>query len=256
MDQWLCDNLVCPRDHKKLEESDSKLICPNGHAYPVVDGIPIMLLDEVMPTQWNTTSTLERVAAYQAGQQSDLPDLLSSQPDDGKENAIDPHVQDIVAATCGYLYVPLVGKLNQYPIPELRLPTGTGEMFLDVGCNWGRWCIAAARKGYSPVGVDPAIEAIIAARKVSHQLGVSARYVVADARYLPFAPDTFDTVFSYSVLQHFSKENAKLSLAEVSRVLKKGGTSFIQMPNIYGIRLREDFERPKILTCATGLPPS
>ncbi|MEJ5310878.1 MAG: methyltransferase domain-containing protein [Anaerolineae bacterium] len=231
MDQWLRDNLVCPRDHKSLEETGSSLICPDGHKYPVIDGIPVMLLDEVIPTQWNTTSTLNRVAAYQAGQPSDLPDLLSRQSD-----GIDPHVQDIVSATCGNLYGPLVNRLSRYPIPELRLPQSSGEMFLDIGCNWGRWCVAAARKGYNPVGIDPAIEAIIAARKVSRQLGVQGRYAVADARYLPFAPHTFDTAFSYSVLQHFSKENARLALAEVSRVLKQDGLSLIQMPNAYGVR--------------------
>jgi hypothetical protein len=36
---------------------------------------------------------------------------------------------------------------------------------------------------------------------------------------------------SYSVLQHFSKENMILSLAEIQRVLRRGGRSLIQMPN-------------------------
>ena len=30
----------------------------------------------------------------------------------------------------------------EYPIPELRLPPGDGRSFLEVGCNWGRWCVA------------------------------------------------------------------------------------------------------------------
>ncbi len=38
------------------------------------------------------------------------------------------------------------------------------------------------------------------------------------------------------MLQHFSKENAKLSIAEAGRVLKSEGTCLIQLPNIYGIR--------------------
>ena len=250
MDRWLRDSLACPRDHQKLQENDSSLICPNGHMYPIVDSIPVMLLDEVMPTQWNTTATLKKVSAYAAGQPSDLPDLLSRRPGGNSENYIDPHVQNIVASTCGMLYIPLKGKLKRYPIPELRLPRASGEMFLDIGCNWGRWCIAASRKGYTPVGVDPSIDAIIAARNVNHQLGASVKYVVADARYLPFSRHTFDTAFSYSVLQHFSKENAKLALNEISRVLKKGGTSFIQMPNIYGLRslyhqIKRRFRRAK-----------
>ena len=36
--------LVCPRDHLPLEQKGSFLVCPGGHDYPVVDGVPILLL--------------------------------------------------------------------------------------------------------------------------------------------------------------------------------------------------------------------
>ena len=61
----------------------------------------------------------------------------------------------LVAATNGFMYLHLLGKLSEYPIPDLRLPEGNGTPLLDVGCNWGRWSIAAARKGYAATGVDP-----------------------------------------------------------------------------------------------------
>jgi SAM-dependent methyltransferase len=67
-------------------------------------------------------------------------------------------------------------------------------------------------------------------------MNVEADFLVGDARFLPFADSAFDTVFCYSVLQHFSKENARMSLDEVARVLKKNGVTLIQMPNKYGIR--------------------
>ena len=50
-----------------------------------------------------------------------------------------------------------------------------------------------------------------------------ARYVVADARRLPFADDTFDVVFSYGVLQHFSKSDVATSVDEIARVVKRSG---------------------------------
>lgn len=239
MDHWLEEHLVCPRDHQKLEQHNEQLTCASGHVYPIVDGIPIMLLDEVVPTQWNTTATLERVAELRASQPSppeDAPRLWEPQQVPDSPNEVHPHVQNIIVATGGNLYVSLTGKLPRYPIPFLRLPRAKGEMFLEIGCNWGRWCVAAARRGYSPVGIDPALEAVIAAREVCRQLKAPALFVVADGRYLPFAPGSFDVVFSYSVLQHFSKENARLTLSEVARVLKTRGVSFIQMPNIYGVR--------------------
>jgi SAM-dependent methyltransferase len=86
------------------------------------------------------------------------------------------------------------------------------------------------------VGIDPSLGAILTARRVSRSLGVSVHFVVADARYLPFPPNHFDQVFSYSVLQHFSLEDCKQSVIEIGRVLKAKGNSIIQMPTKLGIR--------------------
>ena len=60
--------------------------------------------------------------------------------------------------------------------------------------------------------------------------------MVADGRSLPFPNESFDTVFSYSVLQHFSKENVHRTLREIRRVLRVSGEAVIQMPNKFGIR--------------------
>ena len=68
---------------------------------------------------------------------------------------IDPFVQEVIGATCGRLYEHLIADLPEYPIPELRLPPGEGRSFLEVGSNWGRWCVAAARRGYAADGDRP-----------------------------------------------------------------------------------------------------
>jgi SAM-dependent methyltransferase len=134
------------------------------------------------------------------------------------------------------MYESLIGNLSTYPIPDISLPHGRGEFLLDVGCNWGRWTIAAAKRGYRAVGMDPNPEAVLAARRVARQLGVEALFVVGDARYLPFQADTFDVVYSYSVLQHLPKSEAKAGIAAAGRVLKKGGLCKIEMPNAVGLR--------------------
>ncbi len=162
-------------------------------------------------------------------------------------------VQDVIAATCGNLYRHLVGNITTLPIPDIRLPPGDGKLFLEVGCNWGRWCVSAARRGYAVVGVDPSLDAIRAARSIADRLGVEATYLVADGRRLPFRDATFDVVFSYSVFQHFSKRDALASLAELGRVLKPSGLSLVQMANAWGARslwnqLRERrFREPRSL---------
>jgi SAM-dependent methyltransferase/uncharacterized protein YbaR (Trm112 family) len=226
VDRALLRLLVCPRDHKVLKEQDRHLLCPNGHRYPIAEGIPILLLAENAQTHIEGTRSLQVGASGEA-----TPAPLLSPPGE-----IDPFVQHIIAATNGMLYIRLVGKLTDYPIPHLRLPPGDGKRFLEIGCNWGRWCVAAARMGYRPVGIDPSLKGIRAARHVAQQLGIEAHYVVADGRNLPFASGTFDQVFSYSVLQHLSRENARLTLQEVARALHSGGGFLVQMPNCFGIR--------------------
>jgi 2-polyprenyl-3-methyl-5-hydroxy-6-metoxy-1,4-benzoquinol methylase/uncharacterized protein YbaR (Trm112 family) len=227
LDSGLLQLLVCPRDHQVLQEEDQHLLCPSGHRYPIVEGIPILLLSETRQTHVEGTRSLQVGAA---GGSASTP--LQSPP----PGVIDPFVQNVIAATNGLLYIQLVGNLTDYPIPYLRLPRGNGKRFLEIGCNWGRWCVAAARMGYRPVGIDPSLKGIRAARHVAQQLGVNANYVVADGRYLPFASGTFDQIFSYSVLQHLSKENARLTLREVARALHPEGGFLVQMPNCFGIR--------------------
>lgn len=169
--------------------------------------------------------------------------LVAPDESDGTER-IHPLVQRWVAASNGILYVPLVGKLTRYPIPDIRLPRGGGASLLDIGASWGRWSISAALKGYTVTSLDPDIYALRAAKKVARQHGVEIDPVCADARFLPFSDDSFDCVFSYSVLQHLPKADVLTTLSEVRRVLKPGGYCLIQMPNKIGIRsLQHQFRR-------------
>ena len=185
-----------------------------------------MLLDDAEQTHPYATASLN------TAQVSEKPETIKAV----LGSTIDPFVQDEIARTNGIMFQSVIGKLQQYPIPQLRLPHGQGQSLLDIGCNWGRWCIAAGRAGYCPVGIDPSLEAVLAARRVASQLGVQARFVVGDARYLPFRDELFDVVFSYSVLQHFAKLNVVTTLDEIRRVLQNSGTSCIQMLNSLGLR--------------------
>lgn len=240
MNDWLRSHLVCPRDKQKLEFSENQLICPQKHIYPVYDDIPVMLVDEAEVTHDYINRTLEKIA--HAKEEAASTEKGGARNGAGK-NEIDEYVQGEVPYTSGTMYFSVQHKLTRYPIPFTRLAPGNGERLLDIGCNWGRWSIAAAQKGYQPIGIDPSLDAVLAARRVSRQLGVETNFVVGDARFLPFSDDAFDTVFSYGVFQHFSKENVRISLDEVVRVLKPSGKTLIQMPNKYGIRQYQQHRR-------------
>jgi len=237
----MLDVLACPRDRQSLRQEADDLVCDLGHRYAVIEGIPILLVSDAEQTH------IEGTRALLVAQTKDLSSLrqINVGP-----NEIDPFVMNVIGATNGSLYQHLVGKLTEYPIPRLRLPSGGNKLFLEVGCNWGRWCLAAATAGYRPVGVDPSLKAIRAANRVARQLGVEATYVVGDSRFLPFRDEIFDQVFSYSVLQHLSKANARDSLVQIRRVLQAGGSALIQVPNVFGMRclyhqIRRRFREPK-----------
>jgi SAM-dependent methyltransferase/uncharacterized protein YbaR (Trm112 family) len=244
MNPWLLNILACPRHHTRLAVQSSTLACPSGCTFPVADDVPILLLDEAQETMGVANlSLLEgREGSPDGGLYVKTLGLTEEQKQGILElaahpkNDIDPVVSYLVSATNGIAYKNLVGNLQEYPIPQLRLPPSNGKIFLDIGCSWGRWCIAAARKGYKVVGVDPSLGAIMAAKRVARQLGVEAEFIVGDARFLPFANSTIDTAFSYSVIQHFSRDDAALVIADIGRVLKENGISLVQMPSKFGLR--------------------
>jgi SAM-dependent methyltransferase/uncharacterized protein YbaR (Trm112 family) len=235
LDVELERSLACPLDGEPVRREGDELVCPAGHAYAVIEGIPVMLVPGAERIHGYLDESLEAVERVRRGEPLGWEAELSAMTDAPAER-VDPWVQDEIVRTCGGLYVGLHNRLPRYPIPRLRLPAGHGRRLLDVGCNWGRWTIAAARAGYDAVGIDPSLRSLLAARGVCRQLGVEARFVVGDARRLPFAKDAFDVGFSYSVFQHFPREGLEESLGELARVVRPDGFCDVQMANRFGLR--------------------
>jgi SAM-dependent methyltransferase len=221
--------LACPNDKKPLALDAGLLRCPNHHEYPLVGGIPVLLNRDLADSHPYFDES--RRASETAGN-GQTPASASPGADE-----VDPFVQQEIVKTNGILYKGVLGGLRRYPIPEIPLPHTTERLrLLDIGCNWGRWSIAASTRGYQAIGIDPGIAGVQAAYRVSATLGQSPGFVVGDGRSLPFPDRTFDVVFSYSVLQHFSKEDAKASIREAARVTKPGGRVLIQLANLFGVR--------------------
>src|SRR5205823_2008165 len=78
---------------------------------------------------------------------------------------VDPVISYLIGATCGRGYADSIGKISIYPIPDIPIEHGAGELLLDIGSNWGRWSVSAARKDWRVVGIDPLLGAIMAARR-------------------------------------------------------------------------------------------
>ena len=200
MDAWLLSQFACPRHKTPLQEtSDDRLACREGCSFPVVDGIPVLLLEEAAQTPWVADASIQQAEKPEAHAPWFTGSLGVSEPD---RLSIRERARTIEGID---------------PIPELRLPCGDGEVLVAIGCNWGRWCIAAARKGYRPIGVDPSLGAVMAGRRLARQLSVVCSFVVADGRYLPFRSGCADRVFSYSMLQHLEESSVLEVLKHVPR---------------------------------------
>ncbi len=146
-------------------------------------------------------------------------------------------VQQQISATNGIHYAESIGRLDQYPIPEIPIGEAhTNALMLDIGCGWGRWLTAAAKKKYIPIGCDLRLEFCETARIVLNDHALNGYTVVADLKELPFKDNVFDVVWSYSVIQHTHKDRLLSCVGHIYRILKNTGYCFLEFPNKLGLR--------------------
>lgn len=98
---------------------------------------------------------------------------------------------------------------------------GMRPQLLDVGCGSG----ALARE-LTALGPVTAIDCSVEAVELSRRRGL-ARLCVAKAEALPFKPGRFDAVTAADLIEH---TDDRLTLSEVTRVLKPGGLALVHVP--------------------------
>ncbi len=96
-----------------------------------------------------------------------------------------------------------------------------GQDVLDLGCAGGFMAEALSESGARVTGIDPAKEAVEAARDHARAKGRDISYDVGVGECLPYENEAFDIVVCVDVLEHVS--DLVTVLAEVARVLKPGG---------------------------------
>jgi len=92
---------------------------------------------------------------------------------------------------------------------------------LDLGCGGGFMAEAIAAKGARVTGLDPAGEALAAARRHAEEQGLAIDYREGKGEALPFADASFDIVVSCDALEHV--EDLSRVLDEVARVVRPDG---------------------------------
>ncbi|MEO1677763.1 MAG: bifunctional 2-polyprenyl-6-hydroxyphenol methylase/3-demethylubiquinol 3-O-methyltransferase UbiG [Pseudomonadota bacterium] len=92
---------------------------------------------------------------------------------------------------------------------------------LDLGCAGGFMAEAISDLGARVEGIDPAADAIAAARTHADETGRHIGYQVGVGESLPYSNGAFDAVVCVDVLEHVA--DLDRVLAEVARVLRPGG---------------------------------
>ena len=153
---------------------------------------------------------------------------------------------------CGFVYTnPLiVTEINTYNDPgdyfsscnmepeilfsfilDLIEKSTTRGKILDIGCGKGEFLSIAKKRGWEAYGLEPSANF---ARFASEEYGLN---INSNPLEKAKDPDScFDAVVLNMVLEHIS--NPREFLAEVKRILRKGGLLFIEVPNMDSLMLK------------------
>lgn len=114
---------------------------------------------------------------------------------------------------------PQASELNFLKKTALTKQDLEGKLVLDVGCGMGRFAEVATRWGARVVGVDLSAAAEVAASNLGDRDFIAFQ---ADVFNLPFAPESFDCIYSIGVLHHTPDcENA---FKKLPQYLRRNGT--------------------------------
>jgi SAM-dependent methyltransferase len=99
--------------------------------------------------------------------------------------------------------------------------------FLDVGAGTGIWVAIVERAGELACGVDVLPEVLLAGRE---RYGLRS-LLIGEATRLPFRSATFRWIQLREVIEHVDREQGRMLLAELRRLLAPGGTLRLTTPN-------------------------
>lgn len=224
--------LKCKSDNLKFSKHNITCIACK-YEYKIVSDIPILIDEDKNDSVYHLLNVRN-------------PDININEKN---EYGVYKYVEKYIKATSGYLYK--IKNLKDYPIPKTEIDDTylKDKNLLDIGCGWGRWTFSFSKKTNLSVGIDVSLNALISANNVAEELNLNCLFLYADSRNLPFKDNTFDNVFSYSVLQHLSSFNLYRTLKSSQRVLKNGGFAKFQLMNIFALRnlyiqIKRGFRKP------------
>jgi cyclopropane fatty-acyl-phospholipid synthase-like methyltransferase len=98
---------------------------------------------------------------------------------------------------------------------------------LDVGCGTGEHALMAAGLGLDATGVDLAFRALDAAKKKADERGLTARFLLHDARCLANLEESFDTVLDCGLFHIFKDDDRSAFVDSLRSAVERGGRYFM-----------------------------
>ncbi|HEX4076396.1 MAG TPA: methyltransferase domain-containing protein [Candidatus Acidoferrales bacterium] len=206
------------------EVSCGLLRCSCNRTFPIWHGVPRMLLatHALFPEEFT--------ARFENQLRQDAPEIFASR----KAKHVPPNYSFDVEWSM-YRFQELTWELDlasrvRYVYEYLRMPPGgmDGATVLDAGCGNGTLSTGIVASGPRVVALDysECIERAEAEKKRS--AGAAADrldYVQGDLQHPPFAPGSFDVVYSDGVLHH--TPDTRASFAAVAPLVKEHGRMFV-----------------------------
>lgn len=203
----------CPACGSGVSERGPDLRClDNDHAFPVVDGVFVLVDDETLAGD----PQYERQRRY-------FDDEFSRYGTDRLE------------------------RWRVSYLARLREAGALNAPVVDVGVGGsGYTVIAAARSGGLAVGCDLSLEGLVRARRAAIAEGVADRtlWLCCSAERLPLADASFASALAIAVIEHVPDDDA--ALAEAARVLVPGGRAWVTVPHALR-KIAPVFRLPNVL---------
>lgn len=105
---------------------------------------------------------------------------------------------------------------------------GMGRL-LDAGCGGGKYTLPLAMRGFDVVAADVSPGILRTAKERSTGRKLDIAFMAANICQMPFQDASFDVIWCYGVLQHLLLKERQSAVDEFRRLLKQGGTLFLEV---------------------------
>jgi ubiquinone/menaquinone biosynthesis C-methylase UbiE len=117
--------------------------------------------------------------------------------------------------------------MNLETIKQIEISGNDNILEIGMGNGFFVRDIITAAQNVKYTGCDFSETMIREATDLNHSFSPNAKFVLSDARHLPFSDALFDKVFTVNTIYFW--EDAKQVLAEIRRVLKPNGTFIVTL---------------------------